>query len=54
LGEKEILWGKRNFEDCKRIFEQAIVEALIPCTALLVDGVTFIKCPAIGSLIVIP
>ena len=29
LCEKEILWGKRNFEDCKRIFEQAVVEALI-------------------------
>jgi hypothetical protein len=29
LGGKEILWGKRNFGDCKRIFEQAVVEALI-------------------------
>ena len=28
LGGKEILWGKRNFGDCKRIFEQAVVEAL--------------------------
>ena len=28
LGDKEILWGKRNFGDCKRIFEQAVVEAL--------------------------
>jgi hypothetical protein len=30
LGGKEILWGKRNFGDCKRIFEQAVVEALGP------------------------
>jgi hypothetical protein len=30
LGDKEILWGKRNFGDCKRVFEQAIVEALSP------------------------
>jgi hypothetical protein len=29
LGDKEILWGKRNFGDCKRIFEQAVVEALL-------------------------
>jgi hypothetical protein len=29
LGGKEILWGKRNFGDCKRIFEQAVVEALV-------------------------
>jgi hypothetical protein len=29
LGGKEILWGKMNFEDCKRIFEQAVVEALL-------------------------
>jgi hypothetical protein len=29
LGGKEILWEKRNFGDCKRIFEQAVVEALI-------------------------
>jgi coproporphyrinogen III oxidase len=28
LGGKEILWEKRNFGDCKRIFEQAVVEAL--------------------------
>jgi hypothetical protein len=28
LGGKEILWGKRNFGDCKRIFERAVVEAL--------------------------
>jgi hypothetical protein len=28
LGGKEILWVKRNFGDCKRIFEQAVVEAL--------------------------
>jgi hypothetical protein len=28
LGDKEILWEKRNFGDCKRIFEQAVVEAL--------------------------
>ena len=28
LGGKEILWGKRNFGDCKKIFEQAVVEAL--------------------------
>jgi hypothetical protein len=31
LGGKEILWGKRNFGDCKRIFEQAVVEALYEC-----------------------
>jgi hypothetical protein len=29
MGGKEILWGKRNFGDCKRIFEQAVVEALV-------------------------
>jgi hypothetical protein len=29
LGDKEILWKKRNFGDCKRIFEQAVVEALV-------------------------
>jgi hypothetical protein len=29
LGGKEILWEKRNFGDCKRIFEQAVVEALV-------------------------
>ena len=29
LGGKEFLWGKRNFGDCKRIFEHAVVEALI-------------------------
>jgi hypothetical protein len=28
LGDKDILWEKRNFGDCKRIFEQAVVEAL--------------------------
>jgi hypothetical protein len=28
LGGKEILWGKRNFGDSKRIFERAVVEAL--------------------------
>jgi hypothetical protein len=28
-GGNEILWGKRNFGDCKRMFEQAVVEALI-------------------------
>jgi hypothetical protein len=28
LGDKEILWEKRNFGDCKRIFEQAFAEAL--------------------------
>jgi hypothetical protein len=28
LGGKEILWEKRNFGDCKRIFEQAVVETL--------------------------
>ena len=28
LGGKEILWEKRNFGDCKMIFEQAVVEAL--------------------------
>jgi hypothetical protein len=32
LGVKEILWGKRNFGDCKRIFEQAVVEALCSVT----------------------
>jgi hypothetical protein len=25
------LWEKRNFGDCKRIFEQAVVEALADC-----------------------
>jgi hypothetical protein len=25
---REILWEKRNFGDCKRISEQAVVEAL--------------------------
>jgi hypothetical protein len=29
LGGKEILREKRNFGDCKRIFEQAVVEALV-------------------------
>jgi hypothetical protein len=29
LGGKEILWEKRNFGDCKRIFEQAVVETLL-------------------------
>jgi hypothetical protein len=28
LGDKKILWEKRNFGDCKRIFEKAVVEAL--------------------------
>jgi hypothetical protein len=28
-GGKEILWGKRNFGDCKRIFDQAVVETLL-------------------------
>jgi hypothetical protein len=28
LGGKEIFGGKRNFGDCKRIFEQAVVETL--------------------------
>jgi hypothetical protein len=27
-GGKEILWGKRNFGDCKRIFDQAVVQTL--------------------------
>jgi hypothetical protein len=27
MGGEEILWGKRNFGDCKRIFEQVVVEA---------------------------
>ena len=31
LGGKEILSEKRNFGDCKRIFEQAVVEALSEC-----------------------
>ena len=34
LGGKEILWGKRNFGDCKRIFEQEVVEALFPLPLL--------------------
>jgi hypothetical protein len=34
LGDKEILWEKRNFGDCKRIFEQAVVEALVGCSEL--------------------
>ena len=34
LGGKEILWEKRNFGDCKRIFGQAVVEALIKTTHL--------------------
>jgi hypothetical protein len=29
LGGKEILWEKSNFGDCKRIFEQAVAEALV-------------------------
>ena len=27
-GGKEILLGKRNFGDCKRIFDQAVVQTL--------------------------
>jgi hypothetical protein len=34
LDGKEILWEKRNFGDCKRIFGQAVVEALIKTTHL--------------------
>jgi hypothetical protein len=29
LGDKDIFWGKSNFGDYKRIFEQAVVEALV-------------------------
>jgi hypothetical protein len=42
LGGKEILWGKRNFGDCKRIFEQAVVETLREGMAAMFVSCTYI------------
>jgi hypothetical protein len=47
LGDKEILWEKRNFGDCKRIFEQAVVEALE--RSLLSAGLDFRACERKGG-----
>jgi hypothetical protein len=50
LGDKEILWEKRNFGDCKRIFEQAVVEALPAALRLPISGIPMQRSSQLSSL----
>jgi hypothetical protein len=55
LGGREILWGKRNFGDCKRIFEQTVVEAL-PSISMLSnnnhDFSVLVQCTQVNMMLV--
>ena len=47
------MWGKRNFGDCKRIFERAVVEALVVVVVAYLLRINFLNVIIINLIVVV-